>query len=316
MLSFEDGGGQFHLPIRCDEEAIEIGNGLCAKCIVRQVRTEKKLEEIGDRSTIGGMLPSYLHGKITEPIPYWSRLYDGAWYRLKVAGGCRVSEDTMARAKKAVAAAAEGTAQAPEPEAIPTGAGRRGRKKVAAAEEAAPVVSTEAPAVEKPKKKAKTLAEKKAELARPAQPSLLSFINAPQVPALETLDALTPPTPIEKPAAAPIAKPAAVPIAKPVTPAKKPAKKTGSDAKAKKEEKGAHVNTDVPAPKARIDPGTRADPVDDVQTIRVVSKTLGGKQYYFEQKKEKVYDLRFKYLGRWDSKKECIVAFPDSDAEP
>jgi hypothetical protein len=313
MLPFEDGSGQFHVPIRCEEEDLGFGTGLCAKCLVRQVRTERKLEEIGSKTTIGGMLPSYLHGKITDPVPYWSRIYDGAWFRLKVAGGSRVSEEDMAKARRAAAAAYEGVEGAGTAEPAPIPVVRRGRKPAVkaatsearseAAELPAPI-ETAAEAAPKPKKKGKTLAEKREEI-RAAQPSILSFINTGEPPLLD-LDAAPS-------VAAPVAPPKeGVPAAKPKpAPKKTPAKKTTAAAPAV-----APAVAEVPAPKARVDVGTRTDPVEDVQTIHVVAKTLAGRQVYYEPKKDKVYDLRFKYLGRWDAKKGSIVVFPDSDAEP
>jgi hypothetical protein len=319
ILPFEDDSGQFHVPIRCEEEALGLGGDLCAKCLVRQVRTERKLEEIGSKTTIGGMLPSYLHGKITDPIPYWSRIYDGGWFRLKVAGGCRVSEAVMAKARKAAAAAYEGVegAGTAEPSEVPVvkrgrkpGAGAAKKKEEVVAEEVVEPVEVKPPPVEspKPKKKGKTLAEKRGEIKAAAQPSILSFINAAEqikdeVPAFN-LDAMEP---VAVPVVAAAAAPKPAPAAKPK---KTPAKKAGAAAAP------TPVENQIPGPKARVDVGTRADPVDDVQTIHVVAKTLGGRQVYYEPKKDKVYDLKFKYLGRWDSKKGAIVAFADSDAEP
>lgn len=311
MLSFEDGWGQFHVPIRCDRTSR--ADGLCERCIVRQVRTEQKVAEIGTRTTIGGMLPSYLHGKITDPIPFWSRIYDGAWYRLKLAEGARVSEETMARAKKAVAEAYAGVkGEQPEPEPLPAGGGKRGRKKAVEAEVKA---ETKEPPAPKPKRKAKTLAEKRAEVAATQEPprSILSYINAPLEEGKAVVDA-NPQK--EEPPVQTKAKPkqeakAKAPVASAAS-KRKPAKKVGAAAAAA----AAPTQPPIESPKAVILPGTRADPVDDVQTIRVVLRTLGERQLYYEPQKEKVYDLKFKYLGRWDSKLQRIVSFPDSDAEP
>jgi len=121
MLEFQE-GGLFHLPIRCT--TIARNGDLCESCQARDKKTQEKVRLITG-TTIQGMLPSYLMGRITEPIPFWSRLYDGAWYRLKIESGCTISEETMARAKKAVATAYEGIEQA-EPQAMP---GKRRVKK-------------------------------------------------------------------------------------------------------------------------------------------------------------------------------------------
>ena len=144
MLEFEQ-GGLFHIPIRC---GIIAKNGdLCEACQARQKKTVEKVREItGTNTTIKGTLPSYLMGRVTEPIPFWSRLYGGAWYNLKIESGCTLSEETMAKAKKAVATAYEGVTQV-EPQAMP------GKKKVkTTAPTIAPVVK--APVVKaQPKKR-------------------------------------------------------------------------------------------------------------------------------------------------------------------
>jgi hypothetical protein len=121
MLEFEE-GGLFHLPIRCT--TIARNGDLCEACQTKDKKTQEKVRLITG-TTIQGMLPSYLMGRVTEPIPFWSRLYDGAWYRLKLESGCTISEETMARAKKAAATAYEGVEQA-EPQAMP---GKRRVKK-------------------------------------------------------------------------------------------------------------------------------------------------------------------------------------------
>ena len=106
-LSFET-GGYFHIPIQCDRTA----NGLCATCLVKQERTEAKVALMTGKS-LQGTHPSYLHGLVTEPIPTWSHIYDGAWYRLKISSGSTVSDINMAKAK--AAAAAIGAAPEPVP---------------------------------------------------------------------------------------------------------------------------------------------------------------------------------------------------------
>ena len=89
MLEF-DQGDVFYLPIRC--KSITANGDLCESC-------------------------RGITGRITDPIPLSSRLYGGAWYNLKIKSGCTVSEQTMARAKKIVAAAYEGVEAVPPPKA-------------------------------------------------------------------------------------------------------------------------------------------------------------------------------------------------------
>jgi hypothetical protein len=176
------------------------------------------------------MLPSYLNGRVTEPIPFWSRLYDGAWYRLKIEAGCTLSEDVMARAKKAAEIAYEGiTTVEPQPMA-----GKVRSKKAAAAAAAA------APA-----------------------PAAAATVAATATPA---------PQPVQKARRIPI-----------------------------KESK----------PVATVD--AEELPVESTEEIYVRHVEIDGRSLYLDPKKEKVYDLKFKYLGRL--KDGQIHAFPDSDAD-
>jgi hypothetical protein len=109
-LPFE-AGGYFHIPIQCDRAA----DGLCANCLVKKERTDAKVALMTGKS-LQGTHPSFLHGLVTEPIPEWSHIYDGAWYRLKISNGSIVSDSNMAKAKAAVAAI--GAAPEPVPAAI------------------------------------------------------------------------------------------------------------------------------------------------------------------------------------------------------
>jgi len=254
LLPFEDEGGNFHIPIRCNRKTRKELNGLCERCYEKDMRTYEKLQILNGRATLPGAQSSYLHGCVTDPVPFWSRLYDGAWYRLKLESGCRVSEDTMGKVKKAVAAAYAGVEVAAEPEPLPVaavakkgGAAKTMRKKKV---EEAPVVV--APAVEAP------------------------------APALEKKR-------------------------------KAPVKKGGEPApvEAPPQEKGAAALE----PPVAIIRQQFPEPIEDVLTIRVVPKEIGGRKVYLEPKKQKVYDLKFHYIGRYNSKEAAITTFPDSDAE-
>lgn len=219
LLSFVE-GGVFHIPFRC--ESISRTGDLCDSCIEKERKTAEKVRGITG-TTIQGMLPSYLNGRVTEPIPFWSRLYDGAWYRLKIESGCTISEDVMARAKKAAEVAYEGvTTVAPQPMA--------GKVRAKKAPVAAPVAAS---------------------------------LPAPVVAA---------PLPVQKARRIPI-----------------------------KESK----------PVAILE--TEELPVESIEEIHVRCIEIDGRSLYVDPKKEKVYDLKFKYLGRL--KDGQIHAFPDSDAD-
>ena len=227
LLTFVE-GGVFHVPYRC--ESISRTGDLCDSCLEKERKTIEKVRGITG-TTIQGMLPSYLNGRVTEPIPFWSRLYDGAWYRLKIESGCTLSEQVMARAKKAVEVAYEGVTTV-QPQPMPGGKKVRAKKDVPAAA-AVPV-----------------------------------------------------------PAAAPA--PAAAPVPVPKAEAK-PKVKVEFDQKPVAMVEGEEL------------------PVESIVEIKVCCTEIDGRSLYLDPQKEKVYDLKFKYLGRLKDGK--IHAFPDSDAD-
>jgi hypothetical protein len=228
MLEFEKGEGLFHVPIRCD--MIAKNGDLCEACQKRNVKTQDRVGEITG-TTIGGPLPSYLMGRVTEPIPFWSRLYGGAWYNLKMESGSTLSEETMAKAKKAAATAYEGV-ETVDPQPMPAKA-RKPRAKKGAAAAVAPDVPTAAPTPASP--------------AAPAPPKAVKKRQPKMVPT---------------------------------------------------------------TPVAIIPNPTEVLPVDSIREIRVKKQEVDGRSLYIGPK-DKVYDLKFKYLGRL--KEDKIVNFPDSD---
>ena len=229
MLEFEKGEGLFHVPIRCD--MIAKNGDLCEACQKRSIKTQDRVGQITG-TTIGGPLPSYLMGRVTEPIPFWSRLYGGAWYNLKMESGSTLSEETMAKAKKAAATAYEGV-ETVDPQPMPAKARKpRAKKGVAAAAPVVPVVPTAAPA---------------------------------------------PPAPAPAPP------------------------------KAVKKRQPKMVSS---TPVAIIPNPTEVLPVDSIREIRVKKQEVDGRSLYIGPK-DKVYDLKFKYIGRL--KEDKIVSFPDSD---
>lgn len=232
MLSFEE-GGLFHLPIRC--EMITRSKDLCDSCRVKEQRTAESVKSITG-TTIGGTHPSYLMGRVTEPIPFWSRLYDGEWFRLKIKEGYTLSEGSMAKIKVAVAKAYDGVEQV-APVAKP------GRKP--AAESSTPVKTI--------KKPAKTKVEVETALEQ------LPVVSTPQ------------PAPVKKRA---------------------PVKNVQAAAKVE---------------------GILDVSEHDVVQIKVRKQEVDGRMFYLDSKKDKLYDMKFKYVGRLKS--GAIVAHPDSDAD-
>jgi hypothetical protein len=58
--------------------------------------------------------------------------------------------------------------------------------------------------------------------------------------------------------------------------------------------------------------------LDDLEIVEIhVRKTeIDGRAVYLSSHKDKVYDLKFKYIGRYNRLKDCIEAqYPDSDQE-
>ena len=61
-----------------------------------------------------------------------------------------------------------------------------------------------------------------------------------------------------------------------------------------------------------------AKPLDDVTVEKItVRKTdIGGRALYVSSKKDKVYDLKFKYIGRWNRREDAVdTSYADSDGE-
>lgn len=225
ILEFEQ-GGLFHIPLRC--ENFSRSGDLCESCVKKDQKTREKIAKITG-TTIEGMHPALLMGRVSEPIPFWSRIYDGAWFHLKIEGGYTISKEVMAKAKKAAETAYAGV-ETVAPQPMP------GKKKV------------------------------------------------PKAPV--AVAAAVPVAPV--PAAAPVA---AVPVAP-----KKAAKR---------------VTTAAVEPVALINP-TRLE-VEDILHVKVRKQEIDGRMFYLDPKKDKVYDMKFKYVGRL--KEGALVSFPDSDAE-
>ena len=256
MLSFEE-GGLFHLPLRC--ETVTRSGDLCDSCFAREKKTAEKILAITG-TTISGTHPSYLMGRVTEPIPFWSRLYDGAWFRLKIEEGYTLSEESMAKIKAAVAKAYEGVEQvAPAP--IP---GVKAGRKAAAESATKPGRKAAAESATKPGRKAlKPIDETEKKPVRKAEQ------------ALEQL----PIVPVE-----PVAVKRRANVKKPT----------------------------VQQPVAKVEGSVDVSDHDVVQ-IKVQKQEVDGRMFYLDSKKDKLYDMKFKYVGRL--KDGAVISYPDSDAD-
>ena len=241
MLSFEE-GGFFHVPLRC--EIVTRSGDLCDTCSAKEKKTKEKI--CGMKGiTIGGPLPSYLMGRVTDPIPYWSRLYDSAWFRLKIEEGYTLSEETMAKVKGAAKKAYEDVTTVP-PEPLPS--------KVKATKKPASVV-TEPP---KPKATKKPVSAEKL---------------------LEELPVIQPEQ-------------------------KAPVKRKPAVKKASLQQ--------VPIPMTQV---VGAIDISDHEVIHISvrKQEVDGRLFYLDSKKDKLYDMKCKYVGRL--KDGAVVDYPDSDAD-
>ena len=212
---------------------------LCDSCQLKEQKTAEKVKSITG-TTIKGTLPSYLNGRVTEAIPFWSRLYDGAWFRLRIESGYTISEETMVKARAAAAKAYAGV-QTVEPEPMP---GARKVRSKAKAPVAAPVAAA--------------------------------------------------------PVAAPVAAHAAPPVAAPpAAPKKRAPKKVAATPT-------TEAVAVVPTPSVELD-------VESVKKITVRKTEVEDRSVYLDPRTEKLYDLKFKYIGRLKDNK--IHSFPDSDQD-
>ena len=81
----------FIAPRQCPNKAED----LCADCINRVEATKRAVEKFA-----GKYVPnqdSMFHGRVSEPIPVWSRLYNGIWWKAQVDAGYTLSEETRRR---------------------------------------------------------------------------------------------------------------------------------------------------------------------------------------------------------------------------
>ena len=76
------------------------------------------------------------------------------------------------------------------------------------------------------------------------------------------------------------------------------------------------------APSIAIAVESVEEPLEALEVVKIpVSlKTINGKQYWYDSKKSKVYELKKdkgvgSYLGRFDSAEDKVVEFPDSDVD-
>lgn len=115
--------------------------------------------------------------------------------------------------------------------------------------------------------------------------------------------------PTEIPTSSPIAAPATPVVeqkSKPTPKPKKVVKKTAP----------------VPVPQIAKAVEVAEEPLEAIEVIKIhlVPKIIADKSYWYDSTKDKVYEKPKdgtigKYLGRYDSREQALVSFPDSDVE-
>ena len=279
----------FLLPFRCEHQAalVEGAGGLCARCLRFEEQVGRRAAALKGDLEPGEGVPATYHGRLTEPIPYWSRLYEGAWFRKKEAEGYRVAEEEMGRVKGVVEAAYGGLG---------------GRPGVAGVNATTPPT--------KSKKESKSIwpepdkviwkkVQAKKQLSILAFPLVESGASPPAGVASEvvsTAAAAPPPVAAQpKPSPPPIqpkskSKPAPPPAAAAARPARP------SKAVSKKPEKVVVVK-DIDAPKALVKGRTAPNPVETLQRVRLVRMAGEGPVRYKDVETGDMYDETFTRMG-------------------
>lgn len=84
------------------------------------------------------------------------------------------------------------------------------------------------------------------------------------------------------------------------------------------------VKKTVPVPMPQVAKAVEVaeEPLEAIEVIKIqlVPKIIADKSYWYDSSKDKVYEkpkdgMIGKYLGRYDSREQTVVSFPDSDVE-
>lgn len=286
--------------VPCTNEA----DGLCQSCVDREQSTAYQLEK-----RAGKYIPNQetmFHGRMGDPIPKWSRLYGGEWFQAQLAAGYTVSEETRRKA-------ANGVKELPPVPVEMSDVGASLELVVKKIVHRKKVVTTEAPAViavvepaekpaEKPvqKKQQPKKVVKAAPVADPVVPEPPKKVRVKKVPkkAAEEPDRIVSPpvTMLHTTSGFVPRDPVPNPVPKPKRQSKKVVAKTTPI-----------IGIVAPSP-------LEEDPT--VVKIAVKKVVIDGRDLYVSEQKDKVFDLKFQYLGRWNRKEDRIdTTYPDSDAD-
>ena len=78
----------YHIAIQCDRTSVK-DNKLCKECIEKEKLTNSLTIK---KNRINADHPSVLHGTMKEPIPSWSHIEGGQWFKNMLAKGYSVEE--------------------------------------------------------------------------------------------------------------------------------------------------------------------------------------------------------------------------------
>ena len=278
--------------VPCTNEAED----LCAACLDRQKATAYQLEK-----RAGKYIPNQetmFHGRMGEPIPKWSRLEGGEWFHAQLAAGY-----TLSNAHKEIATVPVGMNDV----AAPLIKKVIRRKKVA-------VASTEPP---KPEPVAALGPSPAAPTTKKREPKKVGVAPEPIAPPQVTLPQAT----MLHATSGFVGREDAKAPVKP-----KRTKKVTAVA--------TEITEVVPIPMGEVKVAAKPKRVfkpkkavigiveaasDDIPVtkIQVKKEEIAGRSVYVAETKDKVYDMSYSYLGRWNRKEGRVdTTFPDSDAEP
>ena len=229
--------------ILCKKECLN-NSDLCGTCMDKEKRIESCTISKSGRLN-GANHPAVLHGKVGEPIPIWSHIEGGEWFKSMLQKGYKKESEMPQK-------------QYDEQNIYAAIPNLKGLKN----------------------KMVEDLIKQFPELSKSAASNFITLYNKKKVNTI-----------VEN-----------VPV---ITKPKKTIKKTTVE----------NITEDF-SKKLVINPSEQSD-VYDIVELKVKPITIGTTKYYYEPKKDKVYTLDYKYIGRYNTKSETICEdYLDSDAEP
>jgi hypothetical protein len=240
-----------------------MADDLCDTCLDRQRSTERQLEK-----RAGKYIPNQetmFHGRVTEPIPGWSRIFKSAWFEQQIAAGYTVSAETIDKLTEM-----EKTTYKSEVKSVKMKPKVEGSVLQIDLTPASPVTPVKKKMQIKKSVSAPTIAVAQSPVARsPVAQSPVANTPAPSEATPKKKRILKPKTPV----------------------------------------------TPKPEVLGFVDPTAS---IEEPEVVRIPVKCveIDGRSLYIEPTKDKVYDLKFAYLGRYNRKEDRIeTGYADSDAE-